>query len=105
MNTDSTTPVTEWYCRSRYGQLRTLKKLDDNRYKVSGRSTYMRSGGSPDSGFFIDFQGGPFIRERAKLSQIFHGAPNDVIVSISGCEDGYLFLTVPSKVSPPVVQG
>lgn len=49
--------------KSRYGDPRTVVRLNENQYVISGPSNYGRAGNSPNGkGLgFVDMEGGPFI--------------------------------------------
>lgn len=76
---------------SRYGQPRVLKKVGDNEYTISGKSSYMRWGSGKEGIEYADFDGGPFIAIGADIA--FFGAKDDSrritkIVNGGSPEDG-----------------
>ena len=60
---------------SRYGQPRVLKKIGDNEYTISGKSSYMRWGSNKEYIEYADFEGGPFVSIGTEIS--FFGAKGD----------------------------
>jgi hypothetical protein len=61
---------------SRYGDKRTLLKVADDKYTLSGRSLYHRLGWLKDGTIeFMDFEGGPFVTIGSPVS--LFGAKHD----------------------------
>ena len=46
---------------SRYGDLRTIWKVSEDEYKMTGKSRFVRAGSDDKRVIYIDLEGGPFV--------------------------------------------
>ena len=61
---DTNTEILPWVMssfESRYGDRRTVWKISESEYKMTGKWNYQRTGGDATRVLYIDPEGGPFI--------------------------------------------
>ena len=97
---------------SRYGETRTITKVPgkERTYIISGKSHYMRGGGSREDGnYYIDFEGGPFLGQGGRIDGIcttITGEIADVesVVSPEGWGKVYVTLMNPLEEMTKIAQ-
>jgi len=57
--TSSEFPISRF--TSRYGDLRTIWKVSEDEYKMTGKSRFVRAGNDDKRVIYIDLEGGPFV--------------------------------------------
>lgn len=71
-----TTPPPSYAFSSRYGQHRSITRIDSTRYLVEGQTHYLRGGGDPETGStMVDFEGGPFLMTGESLALMVGDLP------------------------------
>lgn len=75
--------------KSRYGDTRTLEKIDDKTWKISGISNYIRILGSMEA---IDYEGGPYLEVGMDLKTIGGSGIIKSITSINENKEMHEFL-------------
>ena len=70
------TPSPSYAFSSRYGQHRSITRIDSKRYLIEGNTRYMRGGEDPQTGStMVDFEGGPFLMTGDPLAAMVGDLP------------------------------
>lgn len=81
---------------SRYGQTRSITRVDDHRFIVEGDTRYMRGGEAGDGGTMVDFEGGPFLMSGESLQVCvgdFPCVPENAVIKRVRCVTPYVAAT------------
>ena len=70
--------------KSRYGQLRTVHKIDEHTWILEGESLYVRGSDNGNGWKMADFEGGPYLETGLPLSLVVEvaGADNKIIKNL-----------------------
>lgn len=84
---------------SRYGDKRTITKIGENEFSISGESSFYRAGTNPDTGVleYADFEGGPFVAVGGKWWELGGVIESVSIPAEENKGDGVLTVFVKTK--------
>lgn len=91
-----------WAFKSRYGQDRILKKIEENLYSLEGVTMFTRGcfNDDPKTIEYIDLEGGPFVQLNDTITDTFGVVKDDrKIISISSIPTGKDYAYILIRVS------